>query len=40
VDGDFDGTPTADIGAVEFVGPLFSDDFDTGETSVWALTSP
>ncbi len=40
VDGDFDGIAVADIGAVEFVGPLFSDDFESGDTSVWAVTSP
>lgn len=40
VDGDFDGIAVADVGAVEFVGPLFSDDFESGDTTAWAAVSP
>jgi Leucine-rich repeat (LRR) protein len=40
VDGDFDGVAVADIGSVEFVGRLFDDDFESGDTTAWAETSP
>ena len=36
LDGDLDGTATSDIGAFEFIpGIIFSDGFESGDTSVW-----
>jgi len=29
-----------DIGAVEFVSPIFVNGFETGDTTAWTLTSP
>lgn len=39
IDGDGDGTPRGDIGAVEF-GLPFGDGFETGELSAWSAISP
>jgi len=39
IDGDEDGTPTCDIGAFEFQAvPIFTDDFESGDTSAWSVT--
>ena len=41
IDGDEDGTATCDIGAFEFQpGPVFNDDFESGDTSAWSATVP
>ncbi len=41
IDGDEDGTPTCDIGAFELQAlPLFTDDFESGNTSAWSNTVP
>jgi nitrous oxidase accessory protein NosD len=40
VDGDTDGIAVADIGAVEFAGPIFADGFEGGTTAVWSGTVP
>lgn len=40
VDGDLDGIAVVDVGSVEFVGPIFADGFETGDSSVWSGTSP
>jgi hypothetical protein len=40
VDGDFDGVAVVDVGSFEFAGPLFSDGFETGDTSAWVSTVP
>jgi len=35
-DGDDDGSATSDIGAFEVEDPLFADDFETGNTTMWS----
>ena len=41
IDGDNDGTAVCDIGAFEFQpGPVFNDDFESGNTSAWSATVP
>jgi hypothetical protein len=41
IDGDEDGTPTCDIGAFEFQSvPIFTDDFESGDTSAWSVVVP
>ncbi|MGD8441046.1 MAG: choice-of-anchor Q domain-containing protein, partial [Holophagae bacterium] len=40
VDGDDNGVSSPDVGAVEFVSPIFVDGFETGDTTAWTLTSP
>lgn len=39
-DGDGDGVAVCDIGAVEAEPPLYSDDFESGDTSFWSAVSP
>jgi hypothetical protein len=40
VDGDNDSVAVPDIGAVEFHGLIFLDGFESGNTSMWSVTSP
>ncbi len=41
VDGDGDLVEAVDMGAYEYQGPgIFSDGFETGDTSAWSATVP
>jgi len=36
---DYEGT-APDMGAMEFLSPIFADGFESSDTSMWSLTSP